>query len=190
MATRAHRDSTADRAGGPVLARRRPVSSSARGIPVEVRAVEPAPPPADAEPRPTPAPAPVASSPPAPEGFVAARGVDLGPEATVWGPVGGVRLGRRALPVVAVGCRVACAVRARVRLVAPKRRSPVALRARSVELAAGGAGWCGCGCAGRRGGQCGRARVRAVLSLGRAGGGSPVADTLRLRVTLPGAKRP
>lgn len=152
-------------------------------VPVEVRGEEPppvSPPPVSPPPPSLPAP---------PEGFVPARGADLGGDAVVWGPLGGIRLGRRALPVVAAGCRVACTVSARLRLFA-KRHRRLALPAQTIELPAGRRRvvrmkLTGAALSALRD----RKRARAELTLVvTPAGGATTRDTLDLRVGLPAAE--
>lgn len=122
--------------------------------------------------------------PAAPEGFVPARGVDLGSEVAVWGPVGGIRLGRRSLPIIAVGCRQACEVRAELFLL-PKRRKPVALPARTLRLNAGKRAVATVRLtAAARNSVRGRKSVKALLVL-QSG---ELRSELPLRVSLPPAK--
>lgn len=166
-------------------------STSGVDIPVEVRDAEapPSSPPPPAAPPPV-APPPPASLPAPPDGFVPARGVDVGADAAVWGPVGGIRLGRRALPVIAAGCRVACTVSAQLRLY-PNGRRPVALPPQRLQLAGGRREVVRMKLTGAaRTALRGRKRVKAVLALAvQPDSGAPVRDTLDLRVGLPSTKR-
>ncbi|HEY8583264.1 MAG TPA: Ig-like domain-containing protein, partial [Capillimicrobium sp.] len=146
----------------------------------------PVPPPVVAPPTVVPPPPPALPAPP--DGFVPARGVSLGADAAVWGPLGGIRLGRANLPVFAAGCRHACTLRAQLRLY-PVRRGPVALPAQTVRLDPGKRETVRMRLtAAARTAVRGRKRVKAVLSLELQGAdGALVRDTLDLRVALPAA---